>query len=65
MNFESLYLRNFRCYDEAELEFDEGVTVIQGRNGSGKTSLLEACFVALYGSDALDTDDVLADVVTN
>jgi exonuclease SbcC len=37
------------------------VTVIHGLNGSGKSSLLEACFFALYGARALDEnlDDVL------
>ncbi|MDY6765256.1 MAG: AAA family ATPase, partial [Halobacteria archaeon] len=65
MKFESLDLTNFRCYEDAHLDFTPGVTVIQGRNGSGKTSLLEACFTALYGSRALGTDEVLADLITN
>ena len=65
MRFESLELSNFRCYESASVGFDEGVTVVQGGNGAGKTSLLKACFVALYGSDALDSDENLADVVTN
>ena len=65
MIVEELALRNYRCYEEATVGFEPGVTVVQGRNGSGKTSLLEATFVALYGSDALDSDEVLADVVTN
>jgi exonuclease SbcC len=59
-----LELRNFRCYESATVEFDQGVTVVQGGNGAGKTSLLKACFVALYGSEALDSDENLADVVT-
>ncbi|MGK2230134.1 MAG: exonuclease SbcC [Methanobacteriota archaeon] len=65
MRFERLRLTNFRCYESATVEFDEGVTVVQGGNGAGKTSLLKACFVALYGSDALGSNENLADVVTN
>ncbi|SDJ92828.1 exonuclease SbcC [Halovenus aranensis] len=62
MRFDRISLRNFKCYEDAQLRFDSGVTVIHGLNGSGKSSLLEACFFALYGSRALDT--TLDEVVT-
>ncbi|MFB6223212.1 MAG: DNA double-strand break repair ATPase Rad50 [Haloarcula sp.] len=62
MKFERVKLSNFKCYDDADLRLDNGVTVIHGLNGSGKSSLLEACFFALYGSKALD--ETLGDVVT-
>ncbi len=62
MRFGRIRLQNFKCYEEAELRLDSGVTVIHGLNGSGKSSLLEACFFALYGSKALDT--TLDEVVT-
>jgi DNA replication and repair protein RecF len=35
-------LTDFRCYEQVELGLDAGATVITGRNGHGKTSLLEA-----------------------
>ncbi|TKX52103.1 hypothetical protein EXE44_19260, partial [Halorubrum sp. SS7] len=54
---------NFKPYGDADLRLTEGVTVIHGLNGSGKSSLLEACFFALYGSKALD--GTLEDVITN
>ncbi|CAI48849.1 DNA double-strand break repair ATPase Rad50 [Natronomonas pharaonis DSM 2160] len=62
MRFERIRLRNFKCYAETELSLREGVTVIHGVNGSGKSSLLEACFFALYGSAAIDgtLDDAIA-----
>ncbi|KAA9396831.1 DNA double-strand break repair Rad50 ATPase [Haloarcula sp. CBA1130] len=62
MKFQRIKLSNFKCYDDADLRLDDGVTVIHGLNGSGKSSLLEACFFALYGSKALDEN--LGDVVT-
>jgi DNA replication and repair protein RecF len=37
-----LWLREFRSYAEVSVEFSPGLTVIQGRNGTGKTNLLEA-----------------------
>jgi DNA replication and repair protein RecF len=39
---EALSLENFRCIQQAQLEFDPRATVVWGDNGSGKTSLLEA-----------------------
>lgn len=42
MRLGRLWLRDFRCYEGVEVSFDPGCTVITGRNGRGKTSLLEA-----------------------
>ncbi len=39
-----LYLRNFRNYDEAKLEFSPGINLFLGKNAQGKTSLLEALY---------------------
>jgi exonuclease SbcC len=55
MRFDRLRLTNFKCYESVDVRLDRGVTVIHGLNGSGKSSLLEACFFALYGSKALDS----------
>lgn len=42
MSVVSLTLRNFRCFKAATFDFSSPLTLIQGNNGSGKTSLLEA-----------------------
>jgi exonuclease SbcC len=64
MRLESLQISNLWCYERAEIEFEEGVTVIAGPNGSGKSSLLESIFFALYGSKAGPAmDRALADVL--
>ena len=62
MRFEHVRIRNFKSHVDTELSLGEGVTVIHGVNGSGKSSLLQACFFALYGSSAIDgtLDDAIA-----
>ena len=42
MNLQELYLRSFRNYEEAHLDFEPGVNLIVGDNAQGKTNLLEA-----------------------
>ncbi len=42
-------LRNFRCHSEFELDCRRPTTLIIGENGSGKTSILEAIYLALRG----------------
>ena len=42
MQLNELYLRGFRNYEQARLEFDPGVNLIVGQNAQGKTNLLEA-----------------------
>jgi DNA replication and repair protein RecF len=45
----SLYLRNFRNFAEAEIEFDSAINVIHGDNAQGKTNLLEAIYLISTG----------------
>jgi DNA repair exonuclease SbcCD ATPase subunit len=42
MILRKIALENWRAHDELELEFGLGLTVIQGRNEAGKSSLVEA-----------------------
>ncbi|MDS0276568.1 AAA family ATPase [Halomicroarcula sp. S1AR25-4] len=64
MQFQRIRVQNWRCFTDESVRFEDGVTVLYGNNGSGKSSLLEAAFFALYGSDALDTGTTMDDVVT-
>ncbi|MBN2109799.1 MAG: AAA family ATPase [Methanosarcinaceae archaeon] len=63
MMIRRLMIRNIRSYESLDLSFREGVTVVSGVNGSGKSSLLEACFTCLFGSKALDKEFVLSDII--
>jgi DNA replication and repair protein RecF len=42
-----LQLRNFRCFEALRVEFEPGFNFVVGRNGQGKTSILEAACVLL------------------
>jgi DNA replication and repair protein RecF len=61
VHFEQVWLTNFRNYVSAELTpAPEGVTLLQGDNGAGKTNLLEAvAFLALLRSFRGVTSDTL------
>lgn len=51
MQVRRLWLADFRSYAEAEVTFAEGLTVIAGANGEGKTNLLEGlAYLATLGS---------------
>lgn len=49
MFLKSLYLRNFRNYAEAEIQFSEKLNVLYGDNAQGKTNLLEAIYLIATG----------------
>ncbi len=44
-----LSLRNFRSYERAEVRLGSQITVVAGRNGAGKSNLLEAIYFACTG----------------
>ena len=48
MFIKKIKLKNFRCFKNEEFSFDNKLVVIEGQNGSGKTSLLEAIYYACY-----------------
>ena len=47
MQIDKLKLKNFRCYDELEIDFEPKLTVIVGENGKGKTAIFDALAIAL------------------
>ena len=48
MQLRSIEVKNFRCFTHRTVTFDSGVVLIEGDNGSGKTSLLEAMHYGCY-----------------
>jgi len=49
MYCKKIKVKDFRNIEEAEVEFSEGVNILQGRNAQGKTNLLEAIFYPSVG----------------
>ena len=52
MKLKSLKLENFRQHEDSYLEFNDGITIISGSNGAGKSTILEAITWAFYGTEA-------------
>lgn len=48
MQLKQIYLKNFRCFTEIFLNFQSPIVLIEGLNGAGKTSLLEALHYLCY-----------------
>ena len=49
MPVERLSLRDFRTYERADVDIGPGLTVVTGRNGAGKTNLLEGLYFGCVG----------------
>lgn len=49
MRVTRLRLRDFRCYERADLTLGEGITVLHGHNGAGKTNLIEGLYFGCTG----------------
>ncbi|WP_311197822.1 AAA family ATPase [Ornithinimicrobium sp. INDO-MA30-4] len=57
MHVRDLTLTNFRSYPGASLTLSPGVTTLLGRNGQGKTNIIEAIgYVATLGSHRVASD---------
>lgn len=52
MRLNSINIKNFRVIKDAYIEFPDAVIGIIGRNGAGKSSIIEAISWALYGNQA-------------
>lgn len=60
MFLKHLKLTNFKSYEEAEFSFDENVNGIVGKNGSGKTNLLDAIYYLSFCKSYFAAQDVFS-----
>ncbi|MDO9566184.1 MAG: SMC family ATPase [Candidatus Desulfaltia sp.] len=54
MQILSISLKNIKCHRDKELHFVNGINVLSGVNGAGKSTIFEAIGYALFGVDARD-----------
>lgn len=47
MQLEKIRITNYRCFKEVDIDLDEHTTLIVGKNGAGKTAILDAVAVAV------------------
>ena len=45
MYIESIELKNFRNYQDLQLDFDKGTNIFYGDNAQGKTNILESVYI--------------------
>jgi DNA replication and repair protein RecF len=57
MVVDRLRLRDFRTYADAEVAIGPGLTVVHGRNGAGKTNLLEGLYFGCTGRSCRTTNE--------
>ena len=57
MHISHLSLKNFRSYEELELSLKPGITIFIGKNGEGKTNIVESVlYLAFLSSHRVSTD---------
>ena len=55
MYLKKMSIKNFRCIQDATINFNEGVNILIGENNSGKTAILDALRICLsYGQQRRD-----------
>lgn len=57
MQLNELYIQNFRCFRDYRITFAPGLTVLFGKNGTGKTTLIHAIHKALSFAFKREKDD--------
>ena len=60
MYLSRIKLTNFKSYEEAEFSFDENVNGIVGKNGSGKTNLLDAIYYLSFCKSYFSAQDIFS-----
>ena len=59
MILNEITLKNFKTYKDITLRFNEGITIIIGENGVGKSTILEAIHYALFKKSFINQNDLI------
>ena len=57
MKIKALTLQNFKNYENLALEFTDGIQLLLGKNGTGKTNLLDALHYLTWTKTAFANTD--------
>ena len=63
MYIKSFALKNYRCYEEMQIDFNQEYTILVGVNGAGKSTILDAVATAL-GSFIAGFDGIASNGIT-
>lgn len=47
MKIRTITIKNYRCFEEITLSLGDKITLLVGKNGTGKTAILDAIAVAV------------------
>ena len=56
MKINRVILENYRVHKKREFEFTKGINLVLGKNGAGKSSILEAIGLTLFGAETRTSD---------
>ncbi len=51
MKIHSIILNNIKSHKSTEINFNDGINIIYGHNGSGKSTIIEAIEISLFNTD--------------
>lgn len=61
MNPLSIHARNYRCFEQLDFELPDGCLAILGANGAGKSSIVNAIDLTIFGPESRSLADALSD----
>ena len=57
MHIDKIKINNFKNYNSAEINFSSKINFLYGKNGAGKTNLLDAIYYLSYGKSIINNVD--------